>query len=315
MRSDAMSNVEPSAFIAGMKDTVESMKALCSAIDGAPDRHGHLPSPSLCVAMSDLAAEAKFANRFGEDWTAPVRDTHTFGGMTILAATDYGHCYAEMFAGNRAPVFGHLVVARAALEACVISAWLNDPTVETEERIKRGLCELFYSTWEVNRLEIDVEGAAANEAAYRRIASRFEWEVRNNRGKPVVDGTQRPSIAASIAQMVLADNTRPLGKVQWSYLSSVVHSTWWGIRQAVVEGPRDSGLGPSVAMIGTESRAVNNQSLCLLRALRYAGTARLTTMGWLDDVWRDAAQRSEAHESALLKWIVTTLPEGMSAKQ
>ena len=61
-------------------------------------------------------------------------------------------------------------------------------------------------------------------------------------------------------------------------------------------------------MIGTESNAVNTQSLCLLRALRHAGTARFTMMGWLDDDWNEAAQQSATHELALLKWIVSTAP-------
>jgi hypothetical protein len=304
-----MTSVEPSAFITGMKDTVAAMRALCSAIAGGPARHGHLPSAATNVAMSDLAAEGKYAERFGDDWLGPVRDTQTFGGMTLVAASDYGDCYADLFTGARAPVYGHLVVARAALEACVVSSWLNDPKIETEERIKRGLCELFYSTWEVRRLKVEEEGAAANVEAYERMASQSGWEVKNNRGKPVISGTQRPSIGPSIAEMVLGDRTQDLGKVQWSYLSSVVHVTWWGIRQAVVEGPGDDiGLGPSTGMIGTESNAVNTQSLCLLRALRHAGTARFTMMGWLDDDWNEAAQQSATHELALLKWIVSTAP-------
>jgi hypothetical protein len=83
----------------------------------------------------------------------------------------------------------------------------------------------------------------------------------------------------------------------------------WGIRQAVVQGPdNDVGIGPSVAMIGTDSKAVNTQSLCLLRALRHAGTARLTMMGWLDDEWQAVVRQSEAHERALQEWILSTMP-------
>jgi hypothetical protein len=304
-----MTNVDPPAFIAGMAETVSVMHELCSAIADAPARHGNLPSGTPNVAMSDLQAESRFAARFGDDWPGPVRDTQTFGGMTLIAASDYGHCYAQLFTEERAPVYGHLVLARAGLEACVISSWLNDPQIETEERIKRGLCELVYSTREVQRLGIDRQNAATNIEAYERMGAVLGWDIRDNRGKPVVGGAQRPSIGPSIAEMVLGDRSRDLGKVQWSYLSAVVHVTWWGIRQGVVEGPgNDVGIGPSIAMIGTESKAVNTQSLCLLRALRHAGAARLTMMGWLDDVWQAAARKSEAHERALLEWIVSTIP-------
>jgi hypothetical protein len=37
------------------------------------------------------------------------------GGVTLLAATDYARCFADLFDGQRAPVFGHLALARAAL--------------------------------------------------------------------------------------------------------------------------------------------------------------------------------------------------------
>jgi hypothetical protein len=140
-------SVDQPAFIAGMAATVSAMRTLCAAIEGAPARHGHQPA-AVSVAMDDLANEARYAARCGENWLGPIRDTQTFGGMTLVAATDYGRRYADLFTGERAPVYGHLVVARAGLEACVISSWLNDPRIETAERIKRGLCELVYSTWE-----------------------------------------------------------------------------------------------------------------------------------------------------------------------
>ena len=157
----------------------------------------------------------------------------------------------------------------------------------------------------VQRLQIDEQGAAANRAAHRRMATSLGWQIRENRGKPVIDGTQRPGIATGIAEMVLGDGGRDLGRVQWSYLSSVMHVTWYGLRQSIVEGPADDvRIGPSIASVGTQSRSVNAQSLCLLRALRYAGTGRMTMMGWLDDEWHQAAHQSETHERALLEWII-----------
>jgi hypothetical protein len=107
--------------------------------------------------------------------------------------------------------------------------------------------------------------------------------------------------------MATGGQARDLGKVQWSYLSSVMHVTWYGISQAVVEGPAEpGGLGPSMALVGMESKAVNTQSLCLLRCLRQAGAARMTMMGWLDDDWVAAEHASKAHENALLGWIIST---------
>lgn len=47
-----MTNVDQPAFIAGMADTVATMRGLCTAIAGAPARHGNLPSAATNVAMS-----------------------------------------------------------------------------------------------------------------------------------------------------------------------------------------------------------------------------------------------------------------------
>jgi hypothetical protein len=200
-----------------------------------------------------------------------------------------------------------MVVARAALEACVNSLWLNDPAVDTDERIKRALCEMLYSTREVKRLELALDHRSAKqEATWLRIAAAFGWQV-SNQIKPTIDGTRRPSVSDGIAAMMSGVAGAVVGKVQWSFLSAVVHGTWYGLVPSFIEAPGSpSGLGPSIGMVGTEGKAVNAQSLCLLRALRIAGTQRLTLMGYLDDVWTDACRQSEAHELELLRSLAPT---------
>ena len=133
------------------------------------------------------------------------------------------------------------------------------------------------------------------------------WNVRQVGGrKPQVGGVTRPRVGDRIAEIVVGDGTADLGKVQWSYLSAVIHGTWHGLVQAIMDKPSvDGHLGPPLAMIGTSSKSVNAQSVCLLRAIRYAGQSRLTTMGWIDDEWIKAAKGSENHERELIKWIIS----------
>jgi hypothetical protein len=92
--------------------------------------------------------------------------------------------------------------------------------------------------------------------------------------------------------------------------------TLWALVQGIVEPPpADVNVGPSIAMIGTSGRSVNAQSICLLRALGYAGNARFTYMGWQEDeVWIDALRQAENHERALLAWMRALLAaeEGQS---
>ena len=44
----------------------------------------------------------------------PIGDTHDIGGIMLSAALDYTLAYADMLRMERTPVYGHLVVARAA---------------------------------------------------------------------------------------------------------------------------------------------------------------------------------------------------------
>ena len=169
MASDPVSDP---AFVAGMAETVSAMRELCRAAGDASGRHGHQPS-ARSVAMADIAREARYIAMWGDNWPTPVQDAHTFGGMTLTAATDFGLCYADLFDGERAPVYGHLALARAGLEACVVSSWLTDPRSDTEERLKRALCEQIYSGWEMRRLSIDEGQASANVGRYVGCAEKW----------------------------------------------------------------------------------------------------------------------------------------------
>jgi hypothetical protein len=73
--------------------------------------------------------------------------------------------------------------------------------------------------------------------------------------------------------------------------------------QSIVEPPT-STVGPAVAKIGTQSRSVQAQSLCVMRALRVAGGARLRLMGWVDAEWNLAAANAEQHERTLIQGIL-----------
>jgi len=296
--------VDDPTFQAGMADTVKALRGLCTAITDAGARHGHQPSANS-RAMWDVATQASQKYETRSEWPTPLQDTQTFAGMTLLAASDYGHCYASLFTGDRAPVFGHLGMARGVLEASVVTAWLSEPGIETIDRIKRGLCEQMYSTSELDRLKIPDNGANADRVErWKRVADAFGWGVAWNRTKPVIDGESRPNIPDGIDALVLDESKGTLGRVQWSYLSSVLHVTWYGLRQAIIEDPPDNPLlGPSLAGVGTESKSVNSQSLCLLLALRRAATKRMIYMGWVDDEWQEACRQSAAHELALLKWL------------
>lgn len=202
MQLDPAEGVTSEQFQEAVAPAVEALRFLTDAVSEVSSRHGGQAWPPS-KAIDEIAAEAKtLAKR--STWDGPIRDTHSFGGVTLIAANDYARTFGEAFADSPTPVYGHLVVARSALESSVVSAWLNDPTVDPVERVKRGLCEQLYSAMELLRLDIE-ENPQERVDRWKTVASEFGWEVRWNRGKPVVDTTQRPSVPNGIEKLLVGD--------------------------------------------------------------------------------------------------------------
>jgi len=154
----------------------------------AADRHGHRPwTPS--VAMPDLPTQVKWASKLpsGEQ---PLTTAHGLAEMTIIAAADCGRRYGELFAGERAPIYGHMVLSRVVKEGCTVSAWLGGPSVEAEERAKRGLCELAASAAERNRLPF---ADNSQVPGIKAVAAVMGWELKGDDRHPVVGSAHHES--------------------------------------------------------------------------------------------------------------------------
>jgi hypothetical protein len=291
-------------FRQALSPTIGALHGLADAVSERAERHGHQPSASS-QAMEEIASEATFASRSG-GWKEPIRDTHTFGDMSLTAAADFARSFAVLIDAKYTPVYGHLVVARSVLEACVVAAWLNDPKkVDVAERVKRGLCEQLYSAMELVRLRLEENAPERNVAERREYwkarAASLGWTVEVSNNKPVVDGTSRPSVPSGIADLLVGDGEARMGRTQWSYLSSVSHVTWYGLRQAITSPAPAPRLRPGIATYGTTSSSLRTQALCVLIALRKAADARFLLMGWADEDWRGACARAHQHELMLMQ--------------
>ena len=176
------------------------------------------------------------------------------------------------------------------------------------ERQRRTLVELLYSAKEIKRLGIEETGKADERMAlWMGVAAELGWEVSKDT-KPRVDGIGRPPMAQGIDHLLMDAGPARLGRVQWSYLSGVNHTVWFALRQAFFGELVDAqALGPSVAPIGTESKSVYSQTLCLLRALRVTAQARMTYMGWIDDEWEYAANCAFTHEVERSRRVTNSL--------
>ena len=218
--------------------------------------------------------------------------------------------FAEAFNATATPLYGHLVLARAALEASVVCWWLSEPGIARDERVKRGLSEYVYSAVEEQRLKLATDAWDHVEAMIER-ATRLGWTVtdfegnpwkKKSRGTPRVEGVTRPSVPAGIARLLTDDETGRIGKFQWSRLSAVIHVTYLGLRSAMLV--RDSTPNPisgqAQVPIGTDATSVYLQAVCVLKGLRLTADTRFALMGWRDEEWNAATTAAEELEKHML---------------
>jgi hypothetical protein len=287
--------VEATEFRRYVLPTVEVLRQLADAV--ADVSSGHAGPAADSQGMRELAAGADYSARSA--WEQPIEDTHMFGALTLRAAADTVHTLAAALDADRPPIWAHMTVARAALEACVIAEWLNEPGIAYEERVRRGLCERIQSASEVENLGL-TDGA--DVATLIDDGQRFGWDVHIDPfGVPSVAATQRPDIARGVSRLVFGNEEARGGALLWGRLGSVQRVTWWGLQWALMlDDAQPSQLGRATVPIGTDLSKVSVQAICVMRALRAAASARFTLMGWQEvHDWTEAVRVSEAHEAVL----------------
>lgn len=301
--------VDEDAFRESLSPVVSAVRDFAIAVRDVSPGHGEIAAADS-HAMREISDEQAYAQRSG-GWQGPVTDTHTLGALTLRAAADYVRSFADAFSVGRAPLYGHMVLARAALESSVICWWLSEASIARDERVKRGLSEYIYSAVEEGWLNL-VGNADEHLAAWIGTATALGWPVTDHRnkpwgpksrGKPLVDGVGRPPIDRGIAQLLAGDRASQIGPVQWSRLSAVSHVTFFGLRSAFLEEEivGNPTTGQAHVPVGTDAGTVLLQAICVLRALRQAADTRFALMGWQDDQWKSAASSADKLERNLLQ--------------
>lgn len=208
-------SVGPDEFRDALRPLVEALHEFSAVVDAVAPRHGRTPWANS-LAMREIADEHRYSGPSG--WDQPIHDTHMLGDLTLRAAADYVRTFAEAFLADRAPVYGHLVVARAALESSAVSAWLSEPGIARDARVKRGLSDFLYTAVEESRLKIRDDDESVKVWIDR--ANKLGWQATDyngkawsdkSRGKPVIDGVGRPSTGAGITRLLVSDDESKVG--------------------------------------------------------------------------------------------------------
>ena len=300
---------------------VDGTRDLAIAVEAVRMRRGALPAAES-AAMREVADEANYATRSGLD--APFTLTHTLAGLTLTAVSDYVRTFAEAFTTEHTPVYGHLVLARAALEAATVSRWLSESGLSRDKRLQRGLSEFIYAANEEWKLKLQPNGREVVKA-WIEHASKLDWAVtdekgrpwtRGSQGKPLVEGEGRPAPAGAIRNLLVDDQTSKIGKLQWARLSAVAHVTFFGTRGALSldQGVRNPATGLVTVPVGTDAIAVYLQAICITKALRQTAGSLFGLMGWIDGEWSTASSAAEEHERGMLAAVKAARPEDLDAE-
>ena len=156
--------VDSDEFREALAPMVADIRVFTLEVDAVSPRHRSVPwedSP----AMGEIGDEQDYKQRCS--WTGPITDTHGLGGLTLHAAADYVRTFADSFSTASVPTYGHLVVARSALESSVGSWWLSEAGIARDDRVKRGLSEFLYRASEVVSVEASTRRRRASQGMDR----------------------------------------------------------------------------------------------------------------------------------------------------
>jgi hypothetical protein len=280
-------------------DIVPILKPLMDVLEGMADGAESLAGSGVAMADSPAMAEmSKEASIAGDDFEEPVHAAHTNASILRFAATDYVRQFAAMFRGQPVPVYAHLPVARASLEAAALSYWAGARGIGPTMRVQRYQAIRLRNSRELKRSpipEFKPQGAA-NMAQIRQQSANRGWAVIANEKRIVVGEQELPGSGALIKALLSngtdAQGLQHLGATAWWLWSGVSHAANYALLESVdATNAPASPLGPNTVPIFTSSRTVGFQALIVGHGFRTLVEEHRFVFGWSSDAWTHAAQR------------------------
>ncbi len=153
------------------REFAEAVRPVCAAI-GEFTRHANrltgLGRPNVpgAIATTEGACEPDFAETM---WPEPVRTAHYHAAVLMYFLVDHVDAMAALLPNaSIGPAYAHLALLRPVVDVAVAAAWINDPKITTDVRIRRGIALERRSLDEQVRLPIPPVVQAA-EARRRRL--------------------------------------------------------------------------------------------------------------------------------------------------
>lgn len=237
--------------------------------------------------MSELAGQARYAGNdaWGE---APIEEAITSSCLLLAVAEDLIRSLGRLYDGGLPPVFGHLVLTRAVLEASARAAWLADPTIGGKIRVARVISERLFSINEAGRLP----GAPSTDARRDAVideARRLGFVVvePKRRGTAYSLEAARPGNTQAVRR--LFSRNQDFGEMIYGYYCAVAHSTIYGLaKNLIADVDQRRGVRQGFVTVGFGSNSGDALNTLSVAGLGYMeGAFRLVELcGWATDDWR-----------------------------
>lgn len=135
-------------FLAAIMPRLEALASLVREARAAREHYGWLPDANS-QAMREVGEEGKFGGSWGSE---PVRSCYSAAGVLLAAAEDHARSITELLFLERAPLFGHVVLARSALESTSRVLWLSQLGIGVRSRVARSYTDALDNLYQLSRL-------------------------------------------------------------------------------------------------------------------------------------------------------------------
>ena len=255
-------------------------------------------SCGIGVALTDSPAMAELA---GIPSHAPFDASNVEAAlsnavMLRFAASDAVRQFAKMCESQPVPVFAHLAVARAGVEAAAIGFWLSDPDITAEERVQRYEMLALRNAIEMKRSpDKEIHGRGVSSLAL--IRARCEqrgWEAVANKNRVAVARVELPGSGQMIKNLLDSDvgvDRLSLGEHAWWFWSGTAHGT----NYALLDSVDASGITSGSEISTVASFVVSAQKVTWAALILGHGFVRLMKrqrafFGWPEEPWASAVE-------------------------
>lgn len=235
------------------------------------------------AAGSVLAQEMSDAPAFAATSTA---------GMYLTVAIEHFGLVHQGLSADRRAGLALITVLRGALEGSVRAAWLVDPSLNTRQRIERGLLERCANVDSLQKVKPDPVHLASRNADIRAVAAThaisLEGHLYRSPLPSKVGGHGRPGVT-QLAKDALAalDGSGPDGSDDankedggwfFAWLSAVAHAAGWSL-MSERSGETDTDGNTLVRIAGNAKHLAG--AIDLVRQVHWLAVERLAALAGL----------------------------------